>query len=396
MRAQDCVRIGHFWRRSSKEGSSATAGAACGQPESAKIPVRPVNIGGLGRIAMLSAGLILLMVVMLGAPAAASAQIGVGVSVSFGPPLLPVYVQPPCPAAGYIWTPGYWAWAPGYGYYWVPGTWVLAPFQGALWTPGYWGWNRGAYFWNAGYWGPVVGFYGGINYGFGYPGYGYQGGYWRRGAFYYNRAVNNVRITNIRNVYNKTVINNVRVTRVSYNGGRGGITTRPTGVQLAAARQRRMALTPVQRQQESAARSHPMQRASVNHGRPAIVATPRPGVFTGRGVIRTRQAGTPYRAAPTRTTARPAVPRTRGEQPQYRRNQTYSAPARTAPRPAVPRSRTEQPVYRGGENRSRPNAARPPAARQPQGRSAPRERGAPHQQPRGGGANQRQPGEPHQ
>src|SRR3974390_2554620 len=37
---------------------------------------------------------------------------GVFVSVSFGPPVLPVYAQPLCPGPGYIWTPGYWAWDP--------------------------------------------------------------------------------------------------------------------------------------------------------------------------------------------------------------------------------------------------------------------------------------------
>jgi len=402
MREQEDHRTDYFWRRPSEEGllcrESAMAVAACGQRAPAKIGVQSVNIGRLGRVAVLSAGLALLALVMLGAPATSSAQIGIGVSVSFGPPALPVYVQPPCPAAGYIWTPGYWAWAPEYGYYWVPGTWVLAPFPGGLWTPGYWGWNNGAYFWNAGYWGPAVGFYGGINYGFGYPGYGYDGGYWRRGAFYYNRSVNNVSVTNIRNVYTRNVVNNVNVTRVSYYGGRGGTTVRPTGAQLAAARQRRMSLTPAQRQQMSAARSDPRQRASINHGRPAIAATPRPGVFTGRGVVQARSAGAPYRGAPARTAPSRALPRSRSAQPQYRRNETYSAPARTAPHPAVPRSRGEQPAYRRGANPSgpyRPNAARPPTARRPQGRSAPQQRGAPHQPPKGGSGKERQPGKPH-
>jgi len=33
------------------------------------------------------------------------------------PPPLPDYDQPPLPGDGYIWTPGYWAWAPA-GYFW--------------------------------------------------------------------------------------------------------------------------------------------------------------------------------------------------------------------------------------------------------------------------------------
>ncbi|POA77628.1 hypothetical protein C1883_32095, partial [Pseudomonas protegens] len=60
---------------------------------------------------------------------ASFAQVNIGVSVSFGPPELPVYEQPLCPGDGYLWTPGYWAWD-GYDYYWVPGTWVLAPEPG--------------------------------------------------------------------------------------------------------------------------------------------------------------------------------------------------------------------------------------------------------------------------
>src|SRR5664279_3498662 len=68
------------------------------------------------------------------------------VTVSFGPPPLPIYVQPPCPAEGYLWAPGYWAYDyDDADYYWVPGTWVMAPEVGFLWTPGWWGWGGGGY-----------------------------------------------------------------------------------------------------------------------------------------------------------------------------------------------------------------------------------------------------------
>ena len=189
------------------------------------------------------------------------------VSVSFGPPALPVYTQPFCPGPGYIWVPGYWAWSPDYGdYYWVPGTWVLAPQPGFLWTPGYWGFSSGLYYWHPGYWGLTVGFYGGINYGWGYPGYGYYGGYWHGRDFYYNRTVNNVNITNVRYVYNQPVTNNFNGTRVAYNGGPGGVQAQPTQAQLAAERQRHMAATPVQIQHEQAARRDPAQFVARNHG----------------------------------------------------------------------------------------------------------------------------------
>jgi len=82
-------------------------------------------------------------------PVVSDAGVFVGVSVNIAPPELPVYVQPPPPAAGYIWIPGYWAWADE-DYYWVPGTWALAPSVGLLWTPGYWGWESGVYMWRGG------------------------------------------------------------------------------------------------------------------------------------------------------------------------------------------------------------------------------------------------------
>ncbi|MGC2525800.1 MAG: YXWGXW repeat-containing protein, partial [Stellaceae bacterium] len=157
------------------------------------------------------------------APVAPFAQIGVAVSIA--PPVLPVYEQPPIPAPGYIWTPGYWAYGP-YGYYWVPGTWVQPPGVGLLWTPGYWGWGGSGYAWRAGYWGPQVGFYGGIDYGHGYGGNGYQGGYWNNGALYYNRSVNNLSNTNISNVYTRNVVTSSTST-VSYNGGTGGVRAAP-------------------------------------------------------------------------------------------------------------------------------------------------------------------------
>ncbi|MGH8460642.1 MAG: YXWGXW repeat-containing protein [Stenotrophobium sp.] len=237
---------------------------------------------------------LLLVVALLFAPAASFA--GVFVSVTIAPPLLPVYAQPVCPGDGYLWTPGYWAYGP-YGYYWVPGTWVLAPVIGYLWTPGYWGWGGGFYVWHSGYWGPHVGFYGGVDYGYGYGGYGYHGGRWNNGRFNYNRSVNNVNVTNIHNTYNETVVNNVTVNRVSYNGGHGGIAARPNSEQLRAARETHIAATEMQTQHRQAARADRMERASVNHGHPTIAATPRPGAFHDRGVVSARSASMPAHSA---------------------------------------------------------------------------------------------------
>src|SRR5438105_1336162 len=181
---------------------------------------------------------LLLVAGIFGIPAPSYAQVAIGVSVRIGPPALPVYVQPMCPGPGYIWVPGYWAYGDD-GYFWVPGTWVLAPEPGLLWTPAYWGWSDGFYVWHAGYWGPVVGFYGGINYGFGYTGVGFFGGEWRGDTFFYNRSVTNVNVTNVTNIYNKTVIVNNNA-RVSFNGGNGGVRARPTPQQEAAAHERHL------------------------------------------------------------------------------------------------------------------------------------------------------------
>ena len=236
--------------------------------------------------------MLLLMVVGI---ASTSAFGQVTISVSFGPPALPVYEQPVCPDDGYIWIPGYWAWDADYDdYYWVPGTWVLAPEVGYLWTPPWWGWENGVYIFHDGWWGPVVGFYGGINYGFGYFGVGFEGGRWEGGRFFYNRSVTNINVVNIRNVYNETV--NVRTeSHVSFNGGPGGINARPRPGEEAAARERHIGPVAAQTQQLHAARSNPELRATANQGKPPIAASARPAEFRGGSVISAREAGGSYR-----------------------------------------------------------------------------------------------------
>jgi hypothetical protein len=223
-----------------------------------------------------------LLLVALVSSISAISSAAVVVSVAIAPPPLPVYAQPICPGPGYIWTPGYWAYGPN-GYFWVPGTWVLAPFVGALWTPGYWGWANGLYVWHAGYWGPRVGYYGGINYGFGYFGSGYQGGYWKSGSFYYNRSVTNVNV-NVTKTYN-TAINNTNVSRIAYNGGTGGVAARPTAEEETFARQKHRGPTSAQLSHVRASENNRELFASVNHGQPSIGATARPGAFGPRSTV---------------------------------------------------------------------------------------------------------------
>jgi len=221
----------------------------------------------------------------------ASAQVGIGISVGFAPPEIPVYEQPICPGDGYLWTPGYWAWDDdSQDYYWVPGTWVLAPEPGYLWTAGYWGWGGSAFFFHEGYWGPQIGFYGGINYGFGYFGHGYEGGRWEHDHFYYNREVNRIDDREIRNVYSTRV--DVRnESHVSFNGGNGGINVRASSQEEAAARDRHVGMVSAQQEHIQAARGNTQLRASANHGKPPIAATSRPGAFSGGGVVAARSGG---------------------------------------------------------------------------------------------------------
>jgi len=242
-----------------------------------------------------------------------------------------VYVQPICPEPGYIWVPGYWAYGPD-DYYWVPGTWVEPPEVGLLWTPGYWGWQEGLYVWYPGYWGPEVGYYGGINYGFGYIGVGFFGGYWQGGTYYYNRAVTNVDVMVVHNTYNTTVISkNTTNTRVSFNGGPGGTSARPSPQDMTAARQHHVQMTSVQMQHQEAASSSRELRASVNHGRPDIPATARPGQFNGRDAMASSRAGNPNRPSENmKETNRPENP-SMNTGPGGAGRTPSTPPSRTAP-----------------------------------------------------------------
>jgi WXXGXW repeat (2 copies) len=264
-----------------------------------------------------------LAVALLTVPIAVSAQV-ICISNASPPPELPVYEQPPIPEPGYIWTPGYWAGGP-YGYFWVPGTWVQPPTVGLLWTPGYWGWRDGIYVWNAGYWGPHVGFYGGVNYGFGYGGVGYEGGRWENGAFTYNRTVNNFGGVTITNVYEKTVVVDPGAARVSFNGGSGGTTVRPTPEQEAAAHDQHVAAIPAQLQHERTASANKALLASENHGQPTIAATAKPNELTGEGVVAARHAEpaiTPPVTKPTSATAVGPKSKAQEKEEQTGKNQT--------------------------------------------------------------------------
>jgi len=285
------------------------------------------------------------------------------------PPPLPEYDQPPCPGDGYEWTPGYWDYA-STGYYWVPGVWVQAPYVDALWTPGYWGYSRGHYAFFHGYWGPHIGFYGGINYGFGYTGVGYQGGYWNNGQFDYNRSVNNVNVTVIHNVYSRTIVVNrttiINNTRVSYNGGSGGIQVRPQPAELAALREPHAAPMQTQVQVQRSASENRAQFAALNNGRPVQVADNRPvaAVANVRPASPTQIRNLPIAARPPMAARNNTVPTV----PANRPPENNSQPNRPQPTPQQP-GRPEMNAPQG----NRPEPQNQPVHPQPTqaGRPAP-------------------------
>lgn len=324
------------------------------------------------------------------------------------PPPLPEYDQPPCPGDGYIWTPGYWDYA-STGYYWVPGAWVQAPYQDALWTPGYWAYSNGRYAFFHGYWGPHIGFYGDVNYGFGYAGVGYQGGYWNGNNFYYNRSVNNVNVTVVHNVYSRN-ITNYTTTRVSYNGGNGGIQARPRPAELAALREPHAQPMAAQIQMQHQASANRADFATVNHGKPAQVAYTRPvqadhdvrpvasptirnlppaarPVPAARPEARNGAANRPAANEPSRPTPNQQPmnrPQTNG-QDTNNRPAPYQAPARTEPgrtepnRPAPQPERSTPQVMRPAPTPARPVESRPAPRPAPEQHAAPAPRPAPEQ-----------------
>jgi hypothetical protein len=262
--------------------------------------------------------------------APAQAQVDVSISATIAPPLLPVYAQPAIPGPGYLWIPGYWAWD-GQEYFWTPGYWSMPPTVGFYWTPPYWGWLNGAYVFNAGYWGPTVGFYGGINYGFGYNGVGYQGGMWQGNTFVYNRTVNNFGNVNIANSYSRPVSN--PASHVAFNGGNGGTTARPTQAQIAA-RASGAPPTAAQMQHQAAASKDPTLGFNANHGKPPITAMQRPNEFHGAAAATNAAAEHPQAATPERPqAATPAQPAPAGRSAccasasAYRRSCASGAPA---------------------------------------------------------------------
>ncbi|HEY2467830.1 MAG TPA: hypothetical protein VGI45_08305 [Terracidiphilus sp.] len=308
----------------------------------------------------------------------ASSYAGVLISVGFAPPVMPVYEQPPCPQPGWMWTPGYWAYGDD-GYYWVPGAWVPAPSVGVLWTPPYWGWSSGLYIFHPGYWGPHVGYYGGVNYGFGYMGVGFVGGRWHGRDFEYNTAVVRVDNVHIRNVYvDRTVVERntiVNDRHVAYSGGPGGIRHDANPEERTAMHEQHIGATSVQQQHFQAARADRSFYAKNNGGHPQTAAAARPMTFHGnQGGARPQNSFNNNRGATNNNQGHPQFQQ-QHQQPQYQHQQ----PQYQHQQPQVqqhqqqPRGNYQQP--RGNAQPSR-NEQRPQA--QPRDQSRPQHEDKPH------------------
>ena len=295
----------------------------------------------------------------------------VALTITLAPPPLPEYAQPIIPGDGYIWAPGYWSWNSAQAdYYWVPGTWVLAPEIGELWTPGYWGYENSGYLWHGGYWGSQVGYYGGINYGHGYTGSGYQGGRWTQGGFQYNRAASNVNERVVHAMYNARVVNPVGASHASFQGGASGSHVQPTEAQRQLPSAGRHGPTAEQMTHEHGSLAAPAQRASVSHGAPPVAATPRPSEFDAAGVqgARTRSAarGQAAGAPPVARATGPAPEAQRAAQAMRPDEQRHAQQLAQPAPPHGPSMPQQQLTERAPQRSARPEPQRQAQAPRPQ------------------------------
>jgi hypothetical protein len=317
----------------------------------------------------------MMLALLLSVFSVTAAHAGVFISVTVAPPVMPVYEQPPCPAPDLMWTPGYWAYDyDSQSYFWVPGAWVPAPYQGALWTPPYWGWEQGVYMYHPGYWGPMVGYYGGVNYGFGYFGLGFVGGRWHENHFEYNEAVWHVNREVIHTTYiDRTIIRDhvIDERHVAYAGGPGGVRHDPTPDERRAMQVQHVAPTQYQQQHMQQARADRQSFFNVNHGHPqtAAIARPLPAQHVDAPAARggAEQNGGFHGGA---------------QQQNNEVQQSHGMPAQPGTRvPDQRDGRTERPAYQA-PNVSQQPQNRQPNQPQPNYRNAPQQPQSEHMPPR--------------
>jgi len=298
-----------------------------------------------------------------------SSHAQISISVGIAPPPLPVYEQPPCPEPGLMWTPGYWAFDQDQAsYYWIPGAWVPAPSPGLLWTPGYWGWEHGRFFFHQGYWGRHVGYYGGVNYGFGYGGIGFAGGEWRGDRFHYNTSIMHVD----RRFIHETFEDRDRVERgfterdnhIAFSGGPGGIRHDPRPEERFAEHEQHMDRSPFQFSHEQRAHADRDSFFNRNGGHPAHPFADRP-------------LGSESRPMPMNDRDRPAHDDDRGR-PGH---DNWNEPGHARP------DHESRPAPSPDWNRSSHDDRITPSRQQPPAQQAPNSRPAPYSQPDAGRNN---------
>lgn len=324
---------------------------------------------------------ILLVLLALIGTASLQAQLNISIRVGFAPPMLPVYLQPMCPQPNLMWTPGYWAYSNDDGdYYWVPGAWVPAPYEGALWTPPYWEWDGGRYGFHDGYWSRHVGYYGGVNYGFGFGGVGFAGGEWRGNSFAYNTAVMRVNQRYVHSTYvDRRIVQSGIVAsprHVAYSGGPGGIQHAPQASERAVEQESHVAPTALQAQHAVSARTDKSSFAKENSGRPAHVVVARPlgadkslpsAQIKGQTspVVRTTPSSEVQPRATSNIHATPA-PAQHASQPAQ-----HAAPAQRPAQHAAPAQRSTPPVQRAAP--AQQHSSQPAQHASPAQKNAPNE-----------------------
>ena len=138
-------------------------------------------------------------------------------------------------------------------------------------------------------------------------------------------------------------------THVAFNGP-GGVEARATAQEEAYAHESHTAALAAQTEHEHAASQNRQLFASENHGRPAIAATGRPGEFSGRNVIKAREAGGEYHEPKISPREARASGENRGE--AVRNEPARNEAARNAARTDRPAARPENHEARTSEART--------------------------------------------
>jgi hypothetical protein len=149
-----------------------------------------------------------------------------------------------------------------------------------------------------------VGYYGGINYGFGYPGAGYLGGRWVGHVFLYNSAANNLNASMLHRAYDEPGVSPRSASRVSYNGGPGGTSSVPTAQERLAAQSRLHTVSQLIHLQPNAGPAPVIGSGSEQKApapKPVVSRTPAPSA-----VRRNTVNAVPAPPAPVNTSVRPA------------------------------------------------------------------------------------------